>query len=415
MHANSEKLATNGADSAVKAILNEFVAHPDDEASITQKLTTLCCDELGATWEALSVLDRMQQSQSLSPELSRRVKLHLSEIAFNASGVYLGVSPDIPKPAEPKNTAMEVLSVDDRQIDQSDVAVLDAAIKRTPETKPVDVVCAGTPLFDRYLIVEPVAVGSVCDTFMAMDKQIAALPQAESNVLLRCLHGQTSDTLEATAALQNEFALLQRIAHRSIAKAYNFIETPDLRAIVFAYGSGQFLDHVLESIAPRRLAYAHVLTLIREVSLALAHAHARGVIHGQLHTGNIFITTGGGIRIYDFGHADYWAAPTMQHMADTRVRNFVSPQRARSFIATASDDLYSLACIARELFAGQHTDGSESGFDSEQNLAAIERGLSNDAQSRGNDVRAWLQTFDLRNATFQLPPLAKLVEQARCA
>lgn len=95
-----------------------------------------------------------------------------------------------------------------------------------------------------------------------------------------------------------------------------------------------------------------------ETSLGLAYLHEEGIVHGDLHGGNILVDNNGRIRLADFGMAlisegtgyNYgsqhgggatrWTAPDL---FDPDIFGIDSPR------PTALSDVYALACVGIEV------------------------------------------------------------------
>src|SRR5690606_32940337 len=105
----------------------------------------------------------------------------------------------------------------------------------------------------------------------------------------------------------------------------------------------------------------HALAIVSAVGAALAHAHRRGIVHGDVRPENIMITRQGEVRVLDFGFAG--ARELELHSAAAMPRTqaaYASVERANGSEPHASDDVYSLACIAYELLSGRHPFGGRS-------------------------------------------------------
>ena len=107
----------------------------------------------------------------------------------------------------------------------------------------------------------------------------------------------------------------------------------------------------------RNLSWADIRSLLINVLDALAHAHARGVIHRDIKPGNILL--GGpedhrpGLKLADFGLAR--GIESTQALRDVRgTPAYMSPEQVlgnwRAFGPWT--DLYALGCVAWELITG---------------------------------------------------------------
>src|SRR6202000_3071898 len=140
---------------------------------------------------------------------------------------------------------------------------------------------------------------------------------------------------------------------------------------------------------PRDYAWA----LIREVSAGLAHAHDRGVVHGDMKPQNVMVTNSGEVRVLDFGRSGESATALTPAYAS---RDLLEGREAEP-----SGDLFALACLSYELLAGEHpfqhrrsTDARSlnmaprrpSGL-SRRQWKALEAGLAWGRESRPQSVR----------------------------
>ncbi|HPF61324.1 MAG TPA: serine/threonine-protein kinase [Gemmatimonadales bacterium] len=98
-----------------------------------------------------------------------------------------------------------------------------------------------------------------------------------------------------------------------------------------------------------------VVRIVREVSWALAYAHARGVVHRDIKPENIMIERGTGrVMVTDFGIARDARATGMT--ADGMVLgsvHYMAPERVAGGEADGRSDLYSLGVVAFQLLSGR--------------------------------------------------------------
>jgi eukaryotic-like serine/threonine-protein kinase len=99
--------------------------------------------------------------------------------------------------------------------------------------------------------------------------------------------------------LKLERELLARLDHRHIARLIDGGTTEDDQAyLVMEWVDGQTLQQHLQSGSPGLNAR---LNLFEQIADAVAHAHQRRVVHGDLKPGNVLVTSEGQARLVDFG------------------------------------------------------------------------------------------------------------------
>lgn len=279
----------------------------------------------------------------------------------------------------------------------------------------------------RYVIKSILGRGGTGTVFEAADLYRVDMPESGQRVALKVLHGQIAGRPELLSELQHEFQLLQSLSHPNIVRAYDLDRDGDIAFFTMEYLRGLSLTGVLAARNQVRFGRAHTLAIIRDVGGAVAHAHSRAVVHGDLNPGNIFVTNEGEIRVLDFGtaHASR-EGPTVSAPTDRATiatPRYASPQVLDGQRPDARDDVYSLACLAYVLLGGKHPFGEKTALGAqEQRLRpprpggiswkewrALRAGLRFDRERRPSDVARWLEAFDWSTAAARLPPLLSLV------
>jgi serine/threonine protein kinase len=240
---------------------------------------------------------------------------------------------------------------------------LDKARSAIATHDAISSIAVGQVLRDRYVLQERLGTGGRGAVFKALDRFRTPLPATHQYVALKILHAGGDCSEQTLANLRLEFHCGQVLSHRNIVNVYELDRDGDVVFFTMELLDGEPLSSIIERLHSATMHRSQAWQLIRQLGAGLAHAHERGVVHGDLKPRNIFITHEGELRILDFGaahsvmavtsrseHADY--APTYGTPA------YASCEQLEGRRADPRDDLYALACICYELLAGTHPFGS---------------------------------------------------------
>lgn len=230
---------------------------------------------------------------------------------------------------------------DDDTRDVNEVAAVDAP--RSPVVGE---------LFDgRYKIEELVGKGgfgsvyAARDTSLGRDVAIKVLSRAlgsDATLLARFLQ-------EARAAASLESEHVARVHEVTVARGgIAYIVMERLRGC----------DLQAEFDARRKLPVDEALELVLEITLGLAHAHARGIVHRDLKPRNVFLAKRVDgtriVKILDFGVAKSEASDLTESGAVLGTMRYMAPEQIRnSRNVDARADIWALGVILYELTTGR--------------------------------------------------------------
>jgi tRNA A-37 threonylcarbamoyl transferase component Bud32/tetratricopeptide (TPR) repeat protein len=210
-------------------------------------------------------------------------------------------------------------------------------------------------LLDRYDVSAQIGRGGHAVVYRAHDR---VFDRAVAIKLLR------DDALspDVLARFRQEIQLTARLEHAHILHVYDTGTFEGLPFVVMELASGQTLADRLAREGP--LPVADALQITRDVGLALAHAHARGIVHRDVKPENILLGSGGAM-LADFGVARVTADQSVRRLTSTGMAvgtlQYMSPEQlcAEPQIDHRSDQ-YALACVLYEMLAGVRPHASAS-------------------------------------------------------
>jgi serine/threonine protein kinase len=395
-------------ESAIKTWLDKLANGGCDTAAFLQAMRERFSTDPESNWEVLAQLDQYYRRGRVDSEAFKTIKAALAESALG-----VGDNPGIP-------VARDIVA--SAHTEQTD------AHSRRDETQSLDPLGEpkpGTVLRRRYRLEGVVAHGGTGTIFQALDEYRLATPGSQ-RLAVKVLHASVARRAELLADLRREFQSLQLLSHPHILRVFEFDRDGAVVFFSMELLSGAMLSRVLQV---RKLARAESLALIRDIGFALAYAHSRGVVHGDLSPHNIFITNVGDLRVLSFGSAHktspHSTASDHELKLPFTASGFASCQVLEGERPDARDDVFSLACLAYLLLSGQHPFSSkrtaiqarDAGFKvqrppnlSNQQWHALKSALAWERQGRPADMQLWLRHLELKGAAKGLPTLTDLLE-----
>jgi eukaryotic-like serine/threonine-protein kinase len=203
----------------------------------------------------------------------------------------------------------------------------------------------------RYEILEIIGAGAHSRVARGFDPLIGRI------VAIKLLSREFASG-EARHRFVREARVVGQISHPSIIALHDMgiDETSQTPYLVLEFVEGQPLDKVLEKGS---LPLSRACAWGAEVATALAVAHRKGVIHGDVKPANILITNDNRIKLTDFGMArlasgDSKDTPLLGTPAYWCPEQIIGkPQDARS-------DIFSLGVVLYEMVTGQRPFDSDS-------------------------------------------------------
>jgi eukaryotic-like serine/threonine-protein kinase len=226
------------------------------------------------------------------------------------------------------------------------------------KTSPLAGPQAGDVIAGKYRLERELGRGAMGTVWSAMHTTLG------QRVAIKLIAGEQSQSAEARQRFGVEAKAAARLRSRHVVQVYDDGETTDgTPYIVMEYLEGQTLEQRLEE--KRDIGLSEAVRITSHVGRALARAHAQGVVHRDLKSGNIFITKseddelGWVAKVLDFGVAKVLTEASGPSATKTGTivgtPLFMSPEQIRG--ASQVDqraDLYSLGMVFYNMVTGSH-------------------------------------------------------------
>jgi eukaryotic-like serine/threonine-protein kinase len=207
------------------------------------------------------------------------------------------------------------------------------------------VTVAGTILDGRYVLDEQIGAGGFCEVWRATDIVLTR------PVAVKMLHAGYAHQPEARARFKAEARHAGALSHQNIACVYDYGEPAREQSyLVMELIEGSSLATVLASGS---LDAARTMDIVAQAAAGLQAAHSAGLIHRDIKPENILFTSGGTVRITDFGIAHaVGSAPLTATGLVMGTPGYIAPERVAGNQAGPASDLYALGIVAYECLAG---------------------------------------------------------------
>jgi tetratricopeptide (TPR) repeat protein len=199
-----------------------------------------------------------------------------------------------------------------------------------------------------YRLLRPLGEGGMGSVWLA-ERADGALKRT---IALKRPHVSWIGSLAERMAQERD--ILASLEHPNIARLYDAGVTPNGQPyLALEYVEGVWIN---EYCASHGLSLDASLELFLEVLQAVRYAHARLVIHRDLKTSNILVSSDGRVHLLDFGIAklldqDGPAASRLQGGAGF-TPDYASPEQIRGEAIGTASDVYSLGIVLYEIITG---------------------------------------------------------------
>jgi serine/threonine protein kinase len=204
-------------------------------------------------------------------------------------------------------------------------------------------------LVGAYRLIAEIARGGMGTVWLA-ERSDGTMRRRVALKLPRIVWGDTF-----SERLGREREILATLQHEHIARLYDAgVDAHGRPFLAMEYVEGEAIDAYCRA---HTLPVRDRIALLLQVLAAVAHAHARMVVHRDLKPGNILVTKDGQVKLLDFGIAKLLEGDRTQRTALTEVSgraltpDYASPEQIKGEPLGTGSDVYSLGVVSYELLA----------------------------------------------------------------
>ena len=305
-------------------------------------------------------------------------------------------APSVPGPFAHKAPARDVIIADDTPTLPVHGDWRVCAVTGAP---PVSLV-SGTRLCSRYVLEELIGCGGMSLVFRARDLHGALSEDGVPiPIAIKTLRPEFRGNPWALAGLEREFRQMRLLSHPNIARVFDLCCDGDVWFITMQQIEGPTAKVWAATSHDPEVA----LRIIDGCCAALEHAHARGIVHGDLKPTNVIVAEHGTAIVIDFGSLPEAGGPfpVAGHCNPIATPAYASPQILIGREGEERDDVFGVACLSYALLTGGgHPFGGRPAYEdgriksaptydhrlTPEVFSVLERGLSGERERRHASV-----------------------------
>jgi len=199
----------------------------------------------------------------------------------------------------------------------------------------------------QYAIERELGRGGMGIVVLARDERL------DRHVALKVLPPTLAEQADTRERFLREARMSAQLSHPNIVPVYRADDIGGFAFFAMGYVDGETLgDRIRDRGA---LPPSEVVRILREVSWALAYAHARGIVHRDVKPDNILLERSTGRAIVtDFGiaRAEFNPSLTQDGLVLGTV-HYMSPEQSSGEVLDGRSDLYALGCVGFQALSGR--------------------------------------------------------------
>ncbi len=219
---------------------------------------------------------------------------------------------------------------------------------------------------DRFELRERVAVGGIGVLYRAIDLGRSVDRRLDRPIAIKMLSDAFRFDPDALRSLQSEARTARRLSHPNIRRVYDLDRCSPEFFITMEWLEGESLAHRLDRTGSRSMSWSAAHRILTAVGAGLTHAHERGVVHGDVKPGNVFVTTAGEIKLLDFGQPQPDGRDGRSAGKQALSPAYASCEMHEGAAPDVRDDVFALAVMAYRILAGARPFGRYTPLEAER-------------------------------------------------
>jgi serine/threonine-protein kinase len=222
----------------------------------------------------------------------------------------------------------------------------------------------------RYEIVDLVGVGGMGEVYRAEDSELGR------TVAIKVISEKVAQSKRAIDRFEREAKTVAQLSHPNILDIHDFGRDKGVVYAVTELLEGSDLRGRMQGLT---LPLSKAIEIGVGVANGLAAAHSKEIVHRDIKPENVFVTSGGHVKILDFGIAGLRAeGPPKTSASEDRTEpltatgdvlgtvGYMSPEQVRGLRVDARSDIFALGSLLYEMLTGHRAFHGETPQDTAQ-------------------------------------------------
>ena len=190
----------------------------------------------------------------------------------------------------------------------------------------------GKTLGNRYTILEEISGGGMAVVYKARCTLLNRI------VAIKVLKSEFASDEDFVRRFRREAQAAASLSHPNIVSIYDVGQEDGLHYIVMEYVEGKTLKELIKQKAP--IPLTEVIEMGIQICDALECAHKNKIVHRDIKSQNIMITSDGRIKVTDFGIARATGGATITNTGNILDQSSIFHQNKLEVIQWTSDRIY---------------------------------------------------------------------------
>jgi len=231
---------------------------------------------------------------------------------------------------------------------------LEVSKKKNFKVKYQAVLNGSLMLNKRYTLGKKIGEGGLSEVYAVTDIY-AQYFEDTRDLVIKMPSAEITDKKDVAAFVYSEYSLLSTLHHENIVQAVDFgiDEDSNIPYLIMQKLEGDLLVniglHKIDAKMKRNLASS--------LYKAMVHMHNKGIVHADINPTNIMMGPDGNAQLFDFGISQSIGTKKRFNLAYKKINAYnpiyTAPEIFEGKPPSRKTDLFSLACVLYELYAGE--------------------------------------------------------------